>query len=85
MSPQAPKPSGPTDQVGAVWAEGVVTSGGSGPCYAMTTDDGTAVSMYTSEDLGLTEGERIRARVSPASFTTECSGDVMRLLEVERH
>jgi hypothetical protein len=72
MTPPAAKPTEPSDRVGTRYLSGVVTRGGSGPCYGLRGDDGRQYALYNSEGLTLTENARIRARVAPLLIRIYC-------------
>ncbi|MET8153083.1 hypothetical protein ACIBSW_25685 [Actinoplanes sp. NPDC049668] len=66
-------PKTPTDIVhSAGWTEGTITRGGSGPCYGMVTFDGVAYAMYSDTEIKLSEGDHIRARLTPAKLRIDC-------------
>jgi hypothetical protein len=80
------KPTGPpkeptdlikkTDRV-----TGVVTRGGSGPCFGMQTDDGVEYALHSSQARSLTKGSRITAQVKPSMLRINCGSG--RLVEIQ--
>jgi hypothetical protein len=63
----------PTDQVKkSSWLVGTVTAGGSGPCYSLSTDDGTAYALHSPDRVFLTRGSRVRVLVRPAVARIWC-------------
>jgi hypothetical protein len=70
--PTAP-PNGPTDQIkGGGWLVGTVTTGGSGPCYALSTDDGVDYALHNADGIKLTRGTRIRVKTRAALVRIYC-------------
>jgi len=66
-------PDNPTDQLKPIgWVVGTVTSGGSGPCYGLTTDDGTQYALYSTAGTALVKGARVRVRIKPALVRIYC-------------
>ncbi len=84
IEPPSAPPKQPTDVVGAIWETGIVTVGGTGPCYGMTTDGGAELALYSEAGATLVEGDTVRVQVSPASFSADCGpGVLMRLLSID--
>ncbi|MDJ0323977.1 hypothetical protein QMG61_09405 [Cryobacterium sp. PH31-AA6] len=84
ITPPAKPPTDPSDLQGTIWRTGTVTTGGTGPCYAFLTDDGTELALYSEAGLALTAGEKLTVQVSPASFTAACGpGLLVQLLNVK--
>jgi hypothetical protein len=76
-APAASKPSGPpktpTDQIKSPsWVVGTVTAGGSGPCYELSTDDGTRYALHASNGTTLVKGTRIKVTIRPAVARIWC-------------
>jgi hypothetical protein len=79
-SPAASRPSRsstpprePTDKIKkTTWVVGTVTTGGSGPCYSLTTDDGTAYALHNATGTTLVKGARMRVRTEPATVRISC-------------
>ena len=66
-------PKNPTDQLKPTgWVVGTVTSGGSGPCYGLTTDEGTQYALYSTAGISLVKGARVRVRIKPAVVRIYC-------------
>jgi hypothetical protein len=84
IGPPSGPPKEPTDVVGSRWETGVVTVGGTGPCYGMLTDGGVELALYSETGATLTGGDAVRVNVSPAAFTADCGpGMLMRLLAID--
>lgn len=82
--PTAP-PKGPTDQIkDSSWLVGTVTTGGKGPCYALSTDDGVDYALYNADGKTLTRGTRIRIRTRAAMVRIYCGpGKLVEMTAVE--
>jgi hypothetical protein len=66
-------PSGPSDQIkDTAWVVGTVTTGGSGPCYGLTTDDGTQYALHAADGTKLVKGVRMRVETRPALVRIDC-------------
>jgi uncharacterized Fe-S cluster-containing radical SAM superfamily enzyme len=63
---------------------GTIGTGGAGPCYELTADDGRVITMYSSRAGSLSAGERIRVRlVTPVKPIYCGSTEALRLLETK--
>jgi hypothetical protein len=51
---------------------GTVTAGGSGPCYSLSTDDGTQYALHASTGITLVKGTRMRVTIKPAMAKIWC-------------
>ena len=82
--PSAP-PKGPTDQIkDPSWLVGTVTTGGKGPCYALSTDDGVDYALYNADGKTLTRGTRIRIKTRTAMVRIYCGpGQLVEMTAVE--
>ena len=82
--PTAP-PKGPTDQIkDSSWLVGTVTTGGKGPCYALTTDEGVDYALYNADGKALTRGTRIRIKTKEAMVRIYCGpGKLLEMTVVE--
>jgi len=79
--PSSP-PKNPTDLTSPGWVGGTVTTGGTGPCYGLVTDDGEAYALYSDQGWTLVEGTRIRALVEPNPLRIYCGpGRHVRLVK----
>jgi hypothetical protein len=66
------------------WTSGTVTRGGTGPCYELRTDLGALLALWSTAGHDLTEGRRVRVRITPGTSRVDCGdGQPSRLLEVE--
>ncbi|AEV81368.1 hypothetical protein ACWT_0356 [Actinoplanes sp. SE50] len=72
-------PRDPTDtKPNTGWLTGVVSRGGSGPCYGFTSDDGAAFALYNGDGLTLTEGARVQVKLESTLLKIYCGpGDLM--------
>ncbi|HET6530273.1 MAG TPA: hypothetical protein VFH03_06600 [Actinoplanes sp.] len=85
MRPPAKPPKTPTDLVPHDVAAGRVTRGGSGPCYGLTTDDGTEYALHSTAGISLVEGWYVRIRFAPRTTAVDCGpGRPVTLLEAVR-
>jgi hypothetical protein len=63
----------PTDQIRPPgYVVGTVTAGGSGPCYELSTDDGTRYALHASGGTTLVKGARMRVTIKPAVARIWC-------------
>ncbi|WP_229071825.1 hypothetical protein [Actinoplanes sp. DH11] len=66
------------------WVSGMVTRGGTGPCYGLTADDGTKYALYGTDGVELTKGERVRVQVETTQLRIYCGpGDLMAMTASE--
>jgi hypothetical protein len=66
-------PKDPTDQTkNTKWVVGTVTTGGSGPCYSLLTDDGTAYALHSADGAKLVKGVRMRVKTETARVRIHC-------------
>jgi hypothetical protein len=75
--PALPPPSGPpeepTDQIKKTdMIVGLVTRGGSGPCYGLQTDNGTEYALYSSARHELARGKYVRLRTKATLLRIDC-------------
>jgi hypothetical protein len=76
-------PKAPTDALKKTdLVVGVVTRGGSGPCYGLQTDDGTEYALYSRNALTLTRGSYVKAHTKPATVRIFCGPG--RFLEITK-
>jgi hypothetical protein len=82
--PTAP-PRGPTDQIKKTnLVVGTVTRGGSGPCYGLATDDGTAYALHATTAHQLVKGTRVRVQTKPSLLRIDCgTGKLVEIVTVE--
>ncbi|MBG0565254.1 hypothetical protein [Actinoplanes aureus] len=82
----AKPPREPTDNLPTTgWVAGMVTRGGTGPCYGLIADDGTRYALYSTGGTELTKGERVKVKLEPSMLRIYCGpGALMTMLEVER-
>ena len=66
-------PDMPTDRLKPPsYVVGTVTAGGSGPCYQLTTDDGTRYALHSTDGTTLVKGVRMRVSIKPAVAKIWC-------------
>ena len=66
-------PKTPTDQIKPPgYVVGTVTAGGSGPCYELSTDDGTRYALHAADGTKLVKGARMRVTIKPALAKIAC-------------
>ena len=74
-------PDNPTDAIRKTdLVVGIVTRGGSGPCYGLQTDDGTQYALYSRSALDLTRGAYAKVHTKPATVRIYCGPG--RFLEI---
>jgi hypothetical protein len=71
MKPAKP-PKTPTDLVPTDLIVGVVTRGGSGPCYGIIDQDGTEFAVHSTAGLSFREGTTVRVRFQQPTQTIDC-------------
>jgi hypothetical protein len=72
-SPPSSPPKTPSDQIKPLgYVVGTVTAGGSGPCYELSTDDGTRYALHSSGGTNLVKGARMRVTIKPAVAKIAC-------------
>jgi hypothetical protein len=87
--PTLTRPSGPPDsptdlikKTGIV--VGLVTRGGSGPCYGVQTDDGTQYALHSSAGHDLPRGKYVRVLTKPSLLRIDCGpGRLVEIVRVE--
>ena len=83
------RPSGPpldpSDQIKKTsWVVGTVTTGGSGPCYGLTTDDGTRYALHAADGTKLVKGARMRIQTRAARVRIYCGpGTLVEMVAAE--
>jgi hypothetical protein len=83
------RPSGPpldpSDQIKKTsWVVGTVTTGGSGPCYALVTDDGTKYALHAADGTKLVKGARMRIKTQTARVRIYCGpGTLVEMVAAE--
>jgi hypothetical protein len=71
--PPSGPPSEPTDNdKPAGWIVGTVTTGGTGPCYGLVTDDGIQYALHSVAGTRLDKGTRVRIQGTPAKIRIDC-------------
>jgi len=82
--PTAP-PKNPSDQIKKTdIVVGMVTKGGSGPCYGVATDDGTQYALHSSAGHQLPKGKYVKVRTAPSALRIYCGpGTLLELISVE--
>lgn len=78
-------PREPTDNLPSTgWVTGMVTRGGTGPCYGLIADDGTRYALYSTDGVELTKGDRVKVKLEPSLLRIYCGpGALMTMLEAE--
>ncbi|GGR39078.1 hypothetical protein GCM10010168_66990 [Actinoplanes ianthinogenes] len=81
----AKPPKEPTDTLPENgWVTGMVTKGGTGPCYGLSTDEGTVYALYSSEGIKLEDGARVKVKLEPSLLKIYCGpGELMTMLEAK--
>ena len=66
-------PKTPSDQIKSPdYVVGTVTAGGSGPCYSLSTDDGTLFALHASSGTTLVKGSRMKVTIRPTLAKIWC-------------
>lgn len=77
----ASPPRYPTDNIKKTSVVvGVVTRGGSGPCFGVQTDDGVEYALYSGLHLTLTRGQYVRLRTEPSDLRIDCGSGRFRAI-----
>ncbi|GAA4596223.1 hypothetical protein BJY16_001939 [Actinoplanes octamycinicus] len=78
-------PKQPTDTLPQNgWVTGMVTKGGTGPCYGLTTDEGTVYALYNTDGVKLQDGARVSVKLEPSLLKIYCGpGQLMTMLEAK--
>jgi hypothetical protein len=72
-TPRSGPPNGPTDNLKKTsWVVGTITTGGTGPCYGLETDEGTQYALYSTAGTSLTRGTRVRINTRMAKVKIYC-------------
>ncbi|MEV8504336.1 hypothetical protein AB0368_05815 [Actinoplanes sp. NPDC051475] len=84
--PGAKKPSGipktPTDSIASPgWIDGLVTRGGTGPCYGFADWDGKPYAVYSPVGTELKKGDHIRVRFVPNKLRIDCGEGTQVVME----
>jgi hypothetical protein len=75
-------PTGYTDlEKGPGWVVGVITRGGSGPCYGLSAEDGKTYALHSTEGITLTKNTHVRVRVIPSRLRISCGEGQQVLLQ----
>jgi hypothetical protein len=82
MRPPTAPPRTPTDLLPTDVIVGTVTTGGTGPCYAIQTDDGQRYALYSDAGTVLSGGATVRVWFKPV--VADCGpGTSVRIIKVE--
>jgi hypothetical protein len=85
LRPPKTGPTLPTDRMPRDVLAGRVAKGGSGPCYAVVTDDNRRYALHSTAGLVLEEGTYIRAKVGPLTAKIDCGeGTPLALISFTR-
>jgi hypothetical protein len=78
-------PREPTDQLPSTgWVAGMVTRGGTGPCYGLIADDGNRYALYSTAGIDLKQGARVKVQLEASPLRIYCGpGDLMAMTDVE--
>jgi hypothetical protein len=78
-------PKEPTDkQPSTGWVAGMVTIGGTGPCYGLIADDGNRYALYSTAGINLKQGERVKVQLEATPLRIYCGpGDLMAMTDAE--
>ncbi|PRX12909.1 hypothetical protein [Actinoplanes italicus] len=78
-------PKEPTDkQPSTGWVAGMVTRGGTGPCYGLIADDGNRYALYSTAGIDLKQGDRVKVQVEATPLRIYCGpGDLMAMTDAE--
>jgi hypothetical protein len=72
-------PDNPTDQIKkTTLVVGLVTHGGTGPCFGVQTDDGTEYALYSALELTLKRGQHVQLWTRPSSLRIDCGSGQFR-------
>ena len=67
------------------WVSGMVTVGGSGPCYGFVADDGKRYALYSTGGTELKQGSRMRVLLEPTMVRIYCGpGSLMAMTDTEQ-
>ncbi|MDG4821584.1 hypothetical protein O7635_06910 [Asanoa sp. WMMD1127] len=73
-------PSTPSDYIPGDKIAGRVVKGGTGPCYALVTDDGRRYALWSDRGLRLDEGTYITAVVEELKVKISCGEGIHKAL-----
>ncbi|GIF05285.1 hypothetical protein [Actinoplanes siamensis] len=78
-------PKEPTDTLPETgWVAGMVTSGGTGPCYGLVADDGKRYALYNTDGISLAQGARVRVKLETTLLKIYCGpGELMAMTAAE--
>ena len=78
-------PKEPTDDLPSTgWVGGMVTRGGTGPCYGLIADDGMEYALYNTTGLELTKGARVKVHLETTLLRIYCGpGELMAMTDAE--
>lgn len=78
-------PKEPTDkQPSTGWVAGMVTRGGSGPCYGLIADDGNRYALHSDAGITLKPGDRVKVQLETTPLRIYCGpGDLMAMTAAE--
>ena len=85
MTRPAGPPKEPTDNApNDGWVTGMVTRGGSGPCYGLADDEGNRYALYSTTGIKLAKGERVKVLLETTMLRIYCGpGDLMAMTEAK--
>lgn len=78
-------PKEPTDQQPSTgWVAGMVTRGGTGPCYGLIADDGQRYALYSTAGTELVQGSRVKVKLETTMLRIYCGpGTLMAMTDAE--
>jgi hypothetical protein len=80
-NPDGP-PTGYTDlEKGPGWVVGVITRGGTGPCYGLAAEDGKTYALHSTEGITLTKNAHVRVKVIASRLRISCGEGQQVLLQ----
>ncbi|BCY05170.1 hypothetical protein L3i22_002580 [Actinoplanes sp. L3-i22] len=76
-------PKEPTDNLPETgWVVGMVTRGGTGPCYGLISDEGTRYALYNPDGITLKERDRVKVKLETTLLKIYCGpGSLMAMTE----
>ncbi|WP_436524636.1 hypothetical protein [Actinoplanes sp. HUAS TT8] len=85
LSEPGKPPKEPTDNLPETgWVAGMVTRGGSGPCYGLTADDGTRYALYNADGITLKDKARVKVKLETTLLKIYCGpGNLMAMTAAE--
>jgi hypothetical protein len=78
-------PKEPTDKLpNTGWVSGVITRGGTGPCYGFTAEDGGRYALYNTDGIDLAASSRVKVKLETTLIKIYCGpGKLMAMTAAE--